>query len=149
MMHLGMLLLVAALWPAAQDFAFQVASPVASQDFHFKTATFVFRTVGCSGPNVPKVSATAEGVNKDQRQSIALKVVEGSKPGVYAVFQTWPRDGEWLVDIAGSCGNESAGALIPVGPNGFNRQSAKFFSHAPNKSEIEASLKELAQGGNK
>ncbi len=148
-MRFGALLMVSAALAMAQGFAFQVASPVASQDFHFKAATFVFRTVGCSGSEAPKISATAEGIDNNQHHSLALKVVAGSKPDVYAVFQTWPRDGQWLVDLAGTCGNESAGALIPIGPNGFNRESAKFFSHAPSKSEIEVSLRLLTQGGNK
>ena len=148
-MRLGALLLVSAALAMTQEFAFQVASPVASQDFHFKTAAFVFRTVGCSGAQPPKISATAEGTVTNQRRSVALKVVEGSKPGVYAVFQSWPREGQWLVDLVGTCGNESAGALIPIGLNGFNRESAKFFPHMPTKSEIESSVKELAQEGNK
>lgn len=149
MMRVAALLLSSAAIAMGQDFAFQVASPVASQDFHFKAATFVFRTVGCSGEHSPKISATAEGINNNQRQSLALKVVEGSKTGVYAVFQSWPKEGQWLVDLAGACGTESAGALIPVGPNGFNRESSKFFSHVPTKGEIEASVKDVAQGGNK
>jgi len=148
-MRFGMFLLVSAALAMAQDFAFQVASPVASQDFHFKAATFVFRTTGCSSAEVPKISASAEGVNNHQRQSVPLKVVEGSKPGVYAVFQSWPRDGQWLVDLGGTCGSATAGALIPIGRNEFNRESAKFFSHRPTNSEIQASLTELAQRGNK
>lgn len=148
-MRFGMLLLVSTALAMAQEFAFQVASPVASQEFHFKAASFVFRTVGCSSAEPPKISATAEGVINNQRQSLPLKVVEGSKPGVYAVFQSWSKDGQWLVDLAGTCGNASAGALIPIGPNGFNRESAKFFSHTPTKLEIEASLTAFAQRGNK
>lgn len=147
-MQSSVVLLIAAALEMAQGFAFQVASPVASQDFHFKTAAFVFRTEGCSAA-APRISATAEGLSKNQRQSIALKLVEGSKPGVYAVFQSWPREGQWLVDLSGRCGYQSAGALIPIGPNGFNRESAKFFAHAPTKREIETLLKELTQGGNK
>ncbi|MBV9267952.1 MAG: hypothetical protein JO061_17420 [Acidobacteriaceae bacterium] len=148
-MRFGMFVLLSAALAMAQDFAFQVASPVASQDFHFKAAAFVFRTTGCSSAEAPKISATAEGIISNQRQSVPLKVVEGSKPGVYAVFQSWPRDGQWLVDLTGTCGPATAGALIPVERNGFNRNSAKFFSHRPTNNEIEGSLTELAQKGNK
>lgn len=146
-MRVGLFGLVMPALAIAEGFTFVVGSPVASQDFHFKAATFVFRTEGCNGVVKPKISATAEGINNNQRRSIALKVVAGSKPGVYAVFQSWPKEGEWVVNLEGSCGNASAGALVPIGPNGFVRESAKFFSHPATNAEIDASLKAL--GGNK
>lgn len=142
---------VALLIPAlaiAQGFTFEVASPVASQDFHFKTAAFVFRTQGC-GVAKPKLSATAEGIDNHERRSLPLKVMEGSKPGVYAVFQTWSNTGHWIVNLAGACGNSNAGAILPIGQNGFIRDSAKFLSHAASRTEVDASLKALARRGGK
>jgi hypothetical protein len=129
----------------AQGFTFVVGNPVASQDFHFKTAAFVFRTENCASK--PKLSASAEGMNHNERHSVALKVMEGSKPGVYAVYRTWPAEGHWVVNLEGTCDSSSAAAIVPIGPNGFIRESAKFFSHPAPKNEIEASLKTLSQGG--
>ena len=42
-----------------------------------------------------------------------------------------------------------AGAVVPMGPKGFIRESAKFFPRPATDSEIETSLTALAQGGNK
>jgi hypothetical protein len=126
-------------------FSFVVGNPVASQDFHFKTAAFVFRTEGCTSPATPQISASAEGIIAGQRRSITLKVISGTKPGVYAVTQRWPTEGQWVVNLKGTCANARAGALVAVGPNGFIRESTKFFSHAPTDSEIETSLKKSGQ----
>ncbi len=147
MTRLGIGSLVIPALAIAQGFTFTVGRPVASQDFHFKTAAFVFRTQGCAAK--PKLSATAEGINDNARQSIALKVIEGSKPGVYAVFRTWPTEGHWIVNLEGACDSSSAGAILPIGPNGFIRESSRFYSRAATKNEIAASLKALTQGGDK
>ena len=86
---------------------------------------------------------------KGARKSVALKIATASKPGVYAVYQSWPAEGEWVVNLKGSCANAIAGALVPVGPKGFIRESSKFFPRPATDAEIEASLKALTQGGSK
>ena len=85
----------------AEGFTFVIGSPVASQQFQFKAATFVFRTEGCD-TGTPQISATAEGVVKGERKSVELKVVPAAKPGIYAVFQNWPPEGQWLVNLKGT-----------------------------------------------
>jgi hypothetical protein len=132
----------------AEGFTFVIGSPVASQQFQFKTASFVFRTEGCNS-GVPQISATAEGVVKGERKSVELKVAPGAKPGIYAVFQNWPPEGQWIVNLRGTCGNLSAGAIVPIGPKGFIRESSKFFPRPATDSEIETSLKALTVGGKK
>jgi hypothetical protein len=144
----GLATLAFAMVAMAEGFTFAVGSPVASQDFQFKTAAFVFRTAGCTDPAKPQISATAEGIVKGERRSAALKVMPGTKPGVYAVFQSWPAEGKWVVNLKGTCGNLSAGAIVPVGPKGFIRESSKFFPRPATDSEIETSLRALTQGGN-
>jgi hypothetical protein len=62
----------------AQGFTFTIGSPVASQDFQLKAAAFVFRTEGCSDPAKVAVFATAEGLIKEERRSVALRVFTGS-----------------------------------------------------------------------
>ena len=148
MTRLGVVSLLIPALAIAQGFTFEVGSPVASQDFHFKTAAFVFRTQGCSVAK-PRLSATAEGIDNHERRSLPLKVMEASKPAVYAVFQTWPNTGHWIVNLAGTCDNSSAGAILPIGRNGFIRGSAKFLSHPASRSEVDASLDALARGGSK
>jgi hypothetical protein len=146
MLRLGIALCVLATCTLAQDFKFAIGNPVASGDFMVKSAAFVFRTEGCADPAKLQVSATAEGLVKETRRSIALKVTASAKPGVFALYQTWPAEGGWVVSLKGTCGSTSAGAIVPVGPKGFVRESSKFLSHPASDSEIEAALKARAQG---
>ena len=150
MLKLAIATLAIAMLALAEGFTFNIGSPVASQDFQFKSAAFVFRSEGCSDPAKAQVSATAEGMVKGERRSVILKVMPGSKqPGVYAISQSWPADGQWVVNLKGTCGNLTAGAIVPIGPRGFIRESSKFLPRPATDSEIETSLKALTQGGNK
>src|SRR5438445_539942 len=133
----------------AEGFIFTIGSPVASQDFQAKTAAFVFRTEGCAEPAKSQVSGAAEGLVKGERRSVALKIVATSKSGVYAVYSNWPSEGFWVVNLKGTCGDASAGAVIPIGPKGFIRESSKFFPRPATDTEIDTSLKALTPGGNK
>jgi hypothetical protein len=147
-----MLRLVIALCAAialAESFTFTIGSPVASQDFQAKGAAFVFRTEGCADPAKSQVGGTAEGMVKEARRSVPLRVIATSKPGVYAVYQTWPGEGHWVVNLKGTCASATAGAIVPIGAKGFVRESSKFFPRPATDAEIETSLRALAQGGNK
>jgi hypothetical protein len=152
MLPLGMLRLgigaCAVALALAEGFTFNIGGPVAAQDFRSKSAAFVFRTQGCDNPAKSQVSGTAEGLVKGARRSAPLKVMTMSQPGLYAVYQSWPAEGGWVVSLKGSCGDASAGAIIPIGPKGFIRVAAKFFARPATDAEIEASLKALTQGGN-
>jgi hypothetical protein len=149
MLRLGLAICMLATFALAQEFKFTIGSPVASQDFQFKSAAFVFRTEGCADPAKSQIGGTAEGIVKGARQSVALKVVASAKPGVYAVVQTWPADGNWVVNLKGTCSSANAGAIVPIRGNGFVRESSKFFSRPATDSEIDAALKALAQGEHK
>src|ERR1700733_1695445 len=105
----------------AQGFTFAIGNPVASQDFRFKSAAFALRTEGCAEPAKSQINGTAEGIVKGERRSVVLRVMSASKPGVYAVEQNWPPEGEWVVSLRGTCAGQSAGAIIPMGPKGFIR----------------------------
>src|ERR1700693_874645 len=103
MLRLGIAVCVLATFAPGQEFRFTIGSPVASQEFQMKTAAFVFRTEGCAEPAKPQVTATAEGIVRGVRKSLVLKVIAGSKPNVYAVFQQWPQEGDWVVSLKGTC----------------------------------------------
>jgi hypothetical protein len=133
----------------AAGFTFSIGSPAASQDFRTKTAAFVFRTEGCADPAKPQISGTAEGLVDGMRRSVPLKLMETSRPGVYAVNQNWPAEGAWVVALRGVCADARAGAIVPIGQRGFIRESSKFLPRAATNAEIETSLKALSQGGNK
>jgi hypothetical protein len=80
---------------------------------------------------------------------VVLKLVETSRPGVYAVNQNRPPEGEWVIALKGKCTDANASAIVPIGPNGFIRESSKFSPRPATNAEIETSLKALAQGKNK
>ena len=149
MFRLGIVACAVASLAMAEGFTFTIASPVASQDYMSKTAAFVFRTEGCADPAKSQIGGTAEGRVKGARRSVPLKVQAMSKPGVYAVYQTWSAEGAWLVNLKGTCADASAGAVIPIGPTGFIRESSKFFPRPATDAEIEKSLKALTERGNK
>jgi hypothetical protein len=109
----------------------------------------VFRTQGCAEPAKSQISGTAEGLVKGARRSVPLKVVAMTKPGVYAVYQSWADEGEWVVNLKGTCADASAGAIVPIGPKGFIRESSKFFTRPATNAEIETSLRANEKGGNK
>ena len=149
MLRLGIAVCATAALALAEGFTFTIGSPVAAQDFQAKGAAFVLRTEGCGEPAKSQIGGTAEGLVKEARRSIALRVMATSKPGVYAVHQNWPTEGHWVVNLKGTCADASAGAIVPIGPKGFMRESSKFFPRPATDAEIETSLKALAQGGNK
>ena len=134
----------------AEGFSFEIGSPVASQDFRTKTSAFVFRTQACADPANSHIEGSAEGLVKGIRRSVVLKVTALNRPGVYAVEQNWPMEGAWVVNLKGTCANANAGAVVPIGPHGFLRESSKFFQRAASPAEIDASLKALTakEGGN-
>src|SRR5580704_16271238 len=103
MLRLGIAVCAMGAVALGEGFTFTIGSPVASQDFQAKGASFVFRTEGCADPAKSQIGGTAEGIVKEARQSVALKVVATSKPGVYAVYQTWPAEGHWVVNLKGTC----------------------------------------------
>jgi hypothetical protein len=149
MLRVGIAVCILATFALAQEFKFTIGSPVASQDFQFKSAAFVFRTEGCADPAKSQIGASAEGLVKGARRSVALKVMASAKPSVYAVMQSWPAEGDWVVSLRGTCAGANAGAIVPIRGNSFVRESSKFFSRPATDSEIDAALKALAQGENK
>jgi hypothetical protein len=140
---------VLAVLAMADGFTFTIGSPVAAQEAQSKAAAFVFRTERCTEPAKSQITATAEGIVRGARRSVALKVAALQRPGVYAVFQTWGDGGRWVVVLKGVCENETAGAIVPIGPKGFIRESSRFFPRPATGPEVEASLKSLVGGESK
>jgi hypothetical protein len=130
-------------------FAFTIGGPVAAQDFRVKGAAFVFRTERCAEPARPEISATAEGLLKRERRSVALQLVTTSKPGIYAVVQNWPSEGDWVVNLRGTCAAATAGAIVPIARNGFVRDASKFFSRPATEAEIRDALEAWAHRTNR
>jgi hypothetical protein len=149
MWRLGTVTSAAAALAFVQTFTFTIGSPVASLDGRSKLAAFVFRTEGCTEPKGAQVGGTAEGLVQGARKSVALKLVALSTPGVFAVYPTWGAEGDWVVNLHGTCAGASTGALIPIGPGGFVRASSKFFPRPATAPEVEAAVQTLSQGRKK
>jgi hypothetical protein len=140
----------------AADFTLAIGSPVAAsfpatdnsptQGRKVKDAAFAVRTENCADPAKAQITGTAEGLVNGVRQSVALRLISASGPGVYLVSREWPSQGVWVVNLSGVCAGAKAGALVPIGPNGYLRESSKFFPRSTTEAEIEASLKSLAGG---
>ena len=140
------------------DFTLAIGSPVAASlpgapttsdgapvQVRKVNASFAVRTEGCADPANALITATAEGLVNGERQSMALRLFPGSGPGVYLVPRGWAQ-GVWVVRLIGTCAGAKAGALVPIGPDGFIRESSKFFPRFVTQAEIEESLKSLAGG---
>jgi hypothetical protein len=158
-MKYTMILIALSVSAFAGDFTLAIGSPVAASlpgapttsdgtpvQVRKVNALFAVRTENCADPANALISATAESVVNGVRQSAAIRLVAGSGPGVYLVPGGRPTQGGWLVRLLGSCGSARAGALVPIGPGGFIRESSKFFSRLVTEADIEASLKSLSGG---
>lgn len=146
MLRFGIAACAAAALVLAEGFTFTVGSPVASQDYQAKGAAFVFRTQGCAEPVRSQISGTAEGLVKGERRSMILKVVAMTRPGVYAVYQNWPAEGAWVVNLTGKYLGATTSAIVPIGPKGFMRESSKFLNRSAGEEDVQASLKALSEG---
>lgn len=144
MLRLALAAFALAAFAHADGFTFVIGSPVAAQGPAMKSAAFALRAEGCTDPAKLQVSGTAEGLVNGMRRSVLLRIMPAARPGVYAIFQTWPPEGRWVANLKGTCGSASAGAVVPIGPQGFIRESSKFFPRPATDAEIEASLKTLA-----
>jgi hypothetical protein len=60
--------------------------------------------------------------------------------GLYAITQQWPSEGRWVLHISATDGVRTASVLVPAGPNGVERLSAKFFTRQASPGEIDAML---------
>jgi hypothetical protein len=146
------LILIALTAPVfAGDFKLSIGSPVAAgvpgngtaQASKVKDGVFAVRSEGCADVAKAQITATAEGLVNGMRQSLSLRLLPGATQGVYVVSQEWPMQGAWVVNLTGTCDRAKAGALVPVGPRGFLRESATFFPRSTTEAEIVASLKTL------
>jgi hypothetical protein len=131
----------------AQEFRLTVGPPIAGNAPRVKFAQFVVRADGCADPANARVSAMAEGKVGGARRSVPVALTALPTAGVYAVSRSWtdtPGDEVWLVNLTATCRSLNAGALIPVGPNGFIRESARFFPRPATREEVDSLLNALS-----
>jgi len=132
----------------AQQFRLTVASSIAGNAGQFKGSLFVFRTEGCADPAALRVTAYGEGLVNGARRTVVIEPAPLAQRGAYAISSQWLTPGTWVVNLTASCKELTAGALVPIGPQGFLRDPSKFFARKATSSEIDEALKTLlATGG--
>ena len=112
---------------AAADFSLTIGNPIAANVPRMKTAGLAVRLENCA--NLPKstLTGTGEGSTGGVRKSVPLQIVPGAVPGVYAVGLSAPLEGPWVAVLKATCGNASAGAIVPFRGAVFARESVKIF----------------------
>ena len=141
-------MLASCAWGA--DFSLAIGNPVAvahPNGVVKKDIGFAVRGENCADIAKIRITGTAEGMVDGARRSIPLRVVAGETAGAFAISHDWPQQGMWVVNLTGHCGSSVASAVVPMGPNGFLRESSKFFPRAATAAEVELALKTLTGGG--
>ncbi len=136
----GLLLSAAVKLAFAGGFFLSLGNPAAAGDPKARDAFVTVRADGCGMPSLARISGKAEGLVNGRRQSVPLKLTALSSKGLYAVPREWPAEGVWVLTLTGSYLGRTTSAVIPVTSEGFRRDLAKFFPHAPAKADIEAVL---------
>jgi hypothetical protein len=143
---------VAASTAAAADFSLSIGNAFAAlvpggatPPVVKKTGNqFAVRMQNCDSPDRAHLNGAAEGFLQGARASAAVSI-DAASPGIYVVSPTWTQSqGVWVVSLSASCGSAKAGALIPIGPQGFLRDKVKLLPRAATKAEIDAALKAVA-----
>lgn len=135
-------LLLFSLPAMAGGFYVELGNPSASKDAAAKNAFAIARLIGCHHPERGNVTATAEGVVNGQRKSVPVNVVPLSTPGMFALAQTWPAEGKWVLLVAGNHPeiNGTTSTLVRVKGGDYDRASAKMVMRPATKAEIDAFL---------
>jgi hypothetical protein len=136
------------VWSA--DFSLAIGNPVAVAvpgGLVKKDIGMAVRAENCVDPAKAQITGTAEGVVNGARRSVPLRLAPTAAAGAFAVSHDWPQEGVWVVSLTGHCGGSTASAVVPMGPNGFLRESSRFFPRAATAAEVDAVLKTLAGGG--
>jgi hypothetical protein len=144
------LVLVCALLPAAATaagFTLSIGPPVAagtgSKVVKSKGAAFAVRLEECEALDTAQLSGAAEGIVDGARTSAAVTITATGSPGVYVVSPSNDSQGVWVVNVTATCGRARAGAIVPMGPQGFLRDGTKVLPRAATKTEIDSALKAL------
>jgi hypothetical protein len=132
---------------SAAGFSLAIGPPVAAgtgtKVVKTKSATFAVRLEECEGLATARISGTAEGIVNGARTSAPVTLNPAASAGVYLVSQDWASEGVWVVNLNATCGSAKAGAIVPLGPQGFLREGTKILPRAAKKAEIDAALKAL------
>jgi hypothetical protein len=131
----------------AATFSLRFGSAIAGQGQVTKSTPFVFRFQDCEDLPHTQVTGSAEGMEYGARRSLPLHFASAPGTGVYYIATPMPSAGVWVVSLTAGCGAQTLGAIVPIGPNGFIRESVVIVAHPPTSAETEAALKALGPAG--
>ena len=131
---------------AGSSFRLEVGSSIAGVPaFKVKNAVVMVRALVCVDPATARVTGTAEGIINGRRHTVPLRLVPSPTPGVYAVQQQWPAEGQWVLHLAGACPSPKAEAstLVPLQKTGFIRAKTQVLLEPATPAQVEAALADL------
>ena len=113
-----------------------------------KKVVLVVRPRLCDNPAAVQITGTAEGLVNGTRQSLPLTLVAvNPAEGVYAVQQQWPDNGQWVLQLNGSCPSPKASAstLVPMKGFTFIREKTEVLGEPATRQQVEAALAALVR----
>ena len=110
----------------AGGFFLELGSPEASLEARQSHAVLTVMAAGCHDPAAAEVTARAIGTVNGERRSMALKLTKLSKPGMFALAQQWPKEGQWVIELSAKNGEMFTNTLVKAGPEGIDRLHAKW-----------------------
>ncbi|HXE64829.1 MAG TPA: hypothetical protein VN519_14890 [Bryobacteraceae bacterium] len=141
---LALIFVLAAVSVWADGLSLTIGPPIAAQ-LAMPTKKFLgifaVRINGCADVSKAQLKAMGEGIVDSERRSAPTEPAATTTPGTYMVTQQWGNDGKWVVAVAATCGNETAGAIVPARRTNMVRGGIQLLPHAPTKAEIDAALK--------
>jgi len=130
----------------AADFSLTIGPPVAvgadTKVFKKVAALFAVRLEQCADLSKAQVTASTMIAGNAPSGSVVMIQPTG-KPGIYLASQNLDGRGNAVVTITATCGGQEAGAIVPVAPAGYLRDSVQTFSRAPTRADAQAALAKL------
>jgi hypothetical protein len=142
-MRKSLTVLIAAAAAYAGGFYLELGNPSANSEAKSMSAVLVARLTGCHEPEKATIEGSAEGLVSGKRQSIPLKLTTLTTPGMYAVTQQWPNEGNWVVRLVATQvdGKTKTSVVVRVNGNSFERAGAKYMTlRVPTSAEVDQML---------
>jgi hypothetical protein len=121
-----------------------IEDPRANPEAAANNVVVLARVTECQSPEKTLVTATAEGIVNGKRQTLPLKLIHLSTPGVYAISPGFANNGgAWAVKLVVTnpdYGNFVTAALVPAGVGPFRKGSVRQFYNIPTERDIAAVL---------
>jgi hypothetical protein len=116
------------------------SSQAATMKQNAKTAAMAVRAEGCGDPSALKVTATAEGVVAGARRRSPLIVTPVSGQAAFTIARP-TEAGTWVAVLGATCQKLTAGAIIPLAGDAFDREHSTFYDRPATPAEVDTAVK--------